>query len=473
MNIYGIEFKNIKTNSKEVKKGDIFVAIKGVHFDGHNFVKEAFERGAVLAIVEKINEGMDNGKIIKVDDTREELSKISAKFYGYPSDKMKVVGITGTNGKTTTCFLIDKILSDAGNKTGVVGTIYYKIGRKKIEADRTTPDALMLNNFLHDMAEGKTDYVVMEVSSHSLEQKRVKDVYFDAAVFMNITPEHLDYHKTIDSYFEAKAKIFDNLKESGCAVLNNDDPRSKFLKERIKKSVVTFGIENKADIMAKDIKTDMKGSEFIVSTPKGEYKIKTHIFGLHNVSNILAAYAVSYAFNLDLEKVRKSINKFKHVPGRMESIKCGQGFLIFVDFAHTEDALRKTLTSIKPYAKKRIISVFGCGGERDRTKRPRMGMLSAEIADYTIITSDNPRNESAEFIAKEIEEGVKQKTKNYEVILDREKAIERALDIAEKGDIILIAGKGHENTQIVGDKSFKFNDGDVVRKILKKKLKNK
>ncbi len=463
-----MKFRNITSNSKDVKKGDLFVAVKGERFDGHDFVREAFRRGAVAAIVENRASSTKNKKIIKVKDTRKELSRLAAGFYDYPSKKMKVIGITGTNGKSTSSFLLDRMLTDAGFKTGLIGTIVYKIGKRKIAASRTTPDALRLNNILHQMTNFKTDYAILEISSHALEQKRVNDIYYDMAVFTNLTPEHLDYHKDMDAYFKAKAGIFNNLKDNGIAILNKDDSRTRILQKEIRKKIFTYGINNKADIMATEIESNIKGSSFKVITPRGKCLLKTKLLGLHNVSNILAAVSAGCVCNLSLRQIQKSIKSFHNMPGRLESMHARGGFSVFVDYAHTEDALGKVLFTLRSYAEKRIITVFGCGGNRDKSKRPRMGKIATEVSDYTIITNDNPRGELPGKIAKDIEKGINSKSAKYSIILDRKEAIRKALETAQKGDIVLIAGKGHETEQIIGPRRIKFDDREVVRRLLKK-----
>ncbi len=463
-----MKFRNIASNSKDVKKGDLFIAVKGEHFDGHEFVREAFRRGAVAAIVENRASSTKNKKIIEVRDTREELSRLAAEFYDYPSKKMKVIGITGTNGKSTSSFLLDRILTDAGFKTGLIGTIVYKIGKRKIRADRTTPDALRLNNILHQMTGVKTDYAILEISSHALEQKRVNDIYYDMALFTNLTPEHLDYHKDMDVYFKAKARIFNNLKDNGIAILNKDDSRTGILLKEINKKIFTYGINNKADIMATEIESNIKGSSFKVITPRGKCLLKTKLLGLHNISNILAAVSMGCVCNLSLRQIQKSIKSFHNMPGRLESIHTRGDFSVFVDYAHTEDALGKVLFTLRSYAEKRIITVFGCGGNRDKSKRPRMGKIATEVSDYTIITNDNPRGELPGEIAKDIEKGINSKGVKYSIILDRKEAIQKALETAQKGDIVLIAGKGHETEQVIGHRRIKFDDREVVRRLLKK-----
>jgi len=459
-----LRYKNIVTHSKDVKKGDLFIALKGSSYNGHDFVEEALRKGAACAITEKKMQA--DKRIICVKDARKYLSNVAAEFYGFPSKKLKIIGVTGTNGKTTVSFLTEKILSDAGFKTGIVGTICYKIGRKKIHADMTTPDALKLNKILRMMIGAGSEYAILEISSHALDQKRASEVLLDIAVFTNLTPEHLDYHGDLDSYFEAKAKIFNNLKTYGVAVVNIDDPRSEKLKRRIKKKTFFYGLNAKADIRAVNISQDIKGSTFRVLTPSGAVTIKTKLIGLYNVYNILAALTCAYVSNVKISCIRDSIYCFKNVPGRLEAVRMGQGFDVFIDYAHTDDALSNVISTLRQRSKRRLITVFGCGGDRDCAKRPQMGKTSGRGSDYTIITSDNPRTENPYKIAKDIEKGIKQVSSNYSVVLDRKKALIQALNMADKGDVVLVAGKGHEEVQIVGNRRIRFSDRCVVRTIL-------
>ena len=461
----------ITINSKDVKAGDVFIAIKGEKADGHAYVDEAIRRGAGLCVVSKaprknVSE-KDKSRIMVVSDTRHALSRMAAEFYGRPSEKLKVIGVTGTNGKTTVAFLLDKILNDMKFKTGMVGTIVYKIGARTFTADRTTPDALELNRLLSGMVREKIDYVVMEVSSHALHQKRTGHIFYDAAVFTNLTAEHLDYHKNMEDYFESKAMIFDNLKKSGVAVLNKDDARYPLFRKRISKRTVTYSVNADADIAPLDVEATLDGSKFDIKTPKGILKIRTRLIGRHNISNILAAAATAYALGFNRKKTERSINAFSELPGRLERIDSGRGFKVFIDYAHTHDALKNVLAALKPYVKGRLITVFGCGGDRDKSKRPLMGEISGKLSDYTVITSDNPRNEDPEVIAKEIENGIKHISANYSIILSRKQAIKKALEIARAGDIVLIAGKGHEADQIIGDKRIKFNDKETAKTFLR------
>lgn len=473
----GVNFKNIVINSKNVKKGDLFVAIKGAAHDGHEFVEDAIKNGAGLCIVQEDawisnTKSIGNVPIISVKDTHDELSRIAYEFYGRPSERMKTIGITGTNGKTTIGFLLDEIFSGLGYRTGLIGTVIYKINDKVIEADRTTPDALTLNSYLGEMADGKTDFAVMEVSSHSIAQKRTGHVFYDNAVFTNLTPEHLDYHKTMEEYFDAKKRIFDNMKKGGLAIINNDDPRSDDLKKYIKADVLTFGIDKKSDIQAVNIVYSIEETKFTVKYPGGKVDITTSLIGKHNISNLLAGISVCYSQKINLKEVKGLIKKFSAPKGRLDPVNMGQDFKVFVDYAHTEDALSKVLSALKPYVTSRLITVFGCGGDRDRLKRPKMGKTATDLSSFTIITSDNPRSENPTAITDEIEQGITCPKKKYKVILDRKEAIKEALTMARKSDIILIAGKGHETYQIIGKNKIDFDDKKVTEELILN-LKNK
>jgi len=469
--------RRIKTNSKDVKRGDIFIAVKGSHFNGHDFVHDAIEKKAACCIVSNRTrmvkkDIIDRTRMIYVPDTREELSKIASILYADPSSKLKVIGVTGTNGKTTVSYLIDKFLRDKGKRTGVVGTVSYRIGDKSYEADRTTPDALYLNDLLDRMVSKDIEVCIMEVSSHALEQKRTKHIFFDMAVFTNLTPEHLDYHKDMDSYFNAKARIFDNLKQRGVAVINGDDDRYKALMRRLsKRRVVSFGINKgkKRDYVARNINLGLSGSQFSIENRGIKEHIETRLIGRHNVSNIMAAVSTAHMMGVKIKEAAMSVKDFNGAPGRLESIDEGQDFKVFVDYAHTPDALRKAIKAIKPFVKRKLITVFGCGGERDRTKRPVMGRTSGCYSDYTVITSDNPRGESQERIASEIEKGISTYKGRYSIILDRNKAIMKAIGMAKKGDVVLIAGKGHETTQVIGTDNIHFSDREVARSLLRQR----
>lgn len=458
--------KNVTCDSRSVKPGDLFIALNGYKIDGYTFIKDAIAKGARVIVAEKDFAAPEGVKKILVDDARIILPLIADKFYDHPSEKLKVVGVTGTNGKTTITYLIENIIKKAGHEAGVIGTINYRMKGKILPAKNTTPGALDLQAMLASMVDKGIDHAVMEVSSHALDQHRVDGVSFDAAIFTNITSEHMDYHKNIDNYFQAKVILFSKLKKQGSAILNNDDPRVTALKKSLSGKVLTYGVKKGADVTAKDIRLSLDGSEFTIVMPKGEFQVKAKLIGSHNVSNILAAAAAAMAIGMDKRAILKGIESTSFVPGRLEAVEAGQPFKVFVDYAHTEDALYNVLGMIRELTKEKIVTVFGCGGDRDRTKRPCMGKVACKFSDRVVITSDNPRFEDPGEIIKEIEDGIRSSFTNYEVVADRRDAIRKALSIASDGDIVIIAGKGHEDYQIVRDKILSFDDRIVAKELL-------
>ncbi|MFA6321505.1 MAG: UDP-N-acetylmuramoyl-L-alanyl-D-glutamate--2,6-diaminopimelate ligase [Candidatus Omnitrophota bacterium] len=461
-----MEVTRIICDSRQVCKGDMFVAFRGYADDGYKFIKDAIAKGAKIVLSEKDFDAPAGMIKILVGDTRTALPVLADNFYGHPSGKLNMIGVTGTNGKTTITYIIESILKKMGQEPGVIGTISYRINGKSIPARNTTPGPLELQSMFSEIL-NTSRYAVMEVSSHALDQHRVDSVAFDAAIFTNITPEHLDYHKTLNDYFAAKTKIFGKLKEDGTAILNGDDARVVVLKNDIKnKKIVIYGLKDGADITAKNVKLSMDRSSFDVIMPGKKFSVDTHLVGRHNVSNILAAVSACDAVGVSVETMKAGIEALSLVPGRLEPVICDRPFKVFVDFAHTEDALRKVLGLVKEVAVSEIITVFGCGGDRDRSKRPLMGKVACELSGHVIITSDNPRSEDPSKIIDEIVRGVKEKFSNYEIEPDRFKAIDKALRMAKAGNIVMIAGKGHENYQIIKDKILPFDDREVVRGIL-------
>jgi UDP-N-acetylmuramoyl-L-alanyl-D-glutamate--2,6-diaminopimelate ligase len=460
--------KGITCNSKKVLDNFIFVAIKGTHVDGHGFIQEAIDRGAKIIVTQSTVHSLQSTKkivFIKVNDTRKALAKLAAEFYGHPSKKIKVIGITGTNGKTTVTYLIEALLKEAGFAPAVIGTVNYRFKERTIPSQNTTPGPCELQSLLADMVKENIDYCLMEVSSHALSQDRTEGINFHSAIFTNLTQDHLDYHKTLENYFQTKAKLFQDISPNAFVVINNDNEYGRRLKELIHSSeIITYGIEHQADVMARNIKCDISHTEFILTAMKKKINFKTSLIGRHNVYNILASFTWAFKEGLDLAVVKSSLEKFDFVPGRLERIKCKRGFSVFVDYAHTEDALTNVIKALRDVSDKRIIVVFGCGGERDRTKRPKMGYVACELADYVIITNDNPRCEEPEEIIKDIRRGIRKN--NYFILPDRKEAIKKSLSLAKAGDIVLIAGKGHENYQILKDKKIHFDDRRVVRECL-------
>jgi len=461
------KISGISCNSKTVKKGTLFVAVKGAKEDGSRFIDEAVSKGAkIIACGSGLRKNIKaDVSFVEVKDTRLAIAQLSSEFYGNPSKQLKVVGVTGTNGKTTVTYIIEAILKEAGHKTAVIGTVNYRFKDIVLVAKNTTPGPLELQSMMARMVKEKIDYCAIEVSSHALEQRRVLGIDFHSAIFTNLTQDHLDYHKTIGKYFSAKAKLFKGLSSSSFAVLNYDDKYFSSLRRLTKAKVITYGLGAKSQVRAANIKYGLSSMEFLLSFPKGEVKVKTHLIGRHNLYNLLAAFSWAYQEGIDLKDIKAALEKFSFVPGRLERIECKKGFHVFVDYAHTEDALRNILFSLRGLSPKRIITLFGCGGERDKLKRPKMGRVVTELSDFAVITSDNPRSEKPEKKNKYKKKRIKKD--NYSVIPDRKTAIKNAISMANKGDIVVIAGKGHENYQVLGDGVMHFDDREEVRLCLK------
>lgn len=469
-NFLNIDIKGLSLNSKKVKKDYLFFCLPGTRYKGTDFINEAYLNGAKAAMSE------DNIKlkipiaVIKVKDIIKSLGSITSEFYGYPSEKINMTAVTGTNGKTTITFAMENIWKAFGKKSGVIGTVNYRFGENKFAALNTTPDIITINNLLKRMSENKVKFMMMEVSSHALAQRRIEGLKFNQAIFTNLTQDHLDYHLTKRNYFLAKSVLFtDYLKNNGTAIINIDDDYSLKLKWLIKKysknRIVTYGIKRKADISAKDIYFDSCGSHFSVTGLKHKFSVKTNLIGIFNVYNALASIVNSLVLGIPEKYVIKGLEDI-YAPGRLEKVYYKQKNVgIFVDYAHTEDGLKNVLLSLRKLKDKaKLIVVFGCGGDRDKDKRPKMGKVASELADFAIITSDNPRSEEPEDIISDIKKGIRKN--NYIEIIDRKDAIKKAIDMAKEKDIILVAGKGHEDYQIIKDKRYPFNDRLVIEKIL-------
>ncbi len=469
-----IEIKGISYDSRQVKQDCIFVCIQGYNENAVKYVPDAIARGAsAIVSKEKVN-GVNITQII-VPDARRALALLSASFYGHPSRHLNLIGITGTNGKTTITYLLEAILSESGCKVGVISTVDYRIGEKSIPSSITTPQSSDLQFMFSEMVQSGCKYAVMEVSSHALELERVTGCEFDVAVFTNLTQDHLDFHETLEKYLNAKLKLFSSLNVKGdknnprYAVVNIDDEAGRQVIQHTRVDIITYGIDNDADVKAKNIQLCSEYTCFDVVTGKGCINIKLKLLGLHNVYNALASIAVGLGQNISLEVMKEGLKKMKNIPGRFELIECEQDFSVVVDYAHTPDALQRTLLTAKELHPKRIITVFGCGGDRDRKKRPLMGQIAAELSDYCIITTDNPRSEDPVTIALDIEVGIRKVIKDdYKIILDRYEALSEALQYAKSGDIVIIAGKGHESYQIVKDEKIHFNDTEAAKEILEK-----
>ncbi len=462
------EIFDIQYDSRAVGKGSLFVAMKGEKADGNLFAPQAIEKGAVAVLTDK-EKPFEGAATVRVPNAREALARISAAFYGEPATKLKLVGITGTNGKTTTSFLVESILREAGLNPGVIGTINYRYAGKVLPAPNTTPESLDLQRLLRDMVDGGVKAVVMEVSSHALSQDRVAGLIFDAGVFTNLTQDHLDYHGTMEAYFEAKARLFtDFIDEGRAAVINMDDPKGEDLSKRAVGRVMGYGVKGigigrETNMYPKDIKLGVEGIEGTLVTPSGDIKVKSSLVGEFNLYNILAAVGAGVGLGLPVEAIEKGISDLKNVPGRLERVDAGQPFTILVDYAHTPDALERVLSTIRGLTDKKIITVFGCGGDRDKGKRPIMGKIAAEYSDVVIVTSDNPRTEDPLKIIEDIKAGIT----GVRVIPDRREAIREAIREANEGDVVLLAGKGHEDYQIIGKEKIHFDDREEALKAAK------
>jgi len=460
-------------NSAEVEPGFCFFALKGVHHDGNLFIKDAVAKGAVL-IVSAQPAAADCGVAFFLSEhIDDDMADAAYEFYGRPSDHFPVIGITGTKGKTSISYLAEAVLSRGEKKVSVLGTINYRInGRVISQAPNTTPLALPLFKLLHQMQQEKTDALVMEVSSHSLEQRRVKHIHFDTAVFTNLQRDHLDFHHTFENYFAAKKKLFEELlspenhKPNKTAIINIDDEYGcklvDFLKDKVR--VITYGLETAADYQATDIKESLQGTEFVLHGTRA----KINLLGKHNVYNALAAVCIGVAQGVDEQTALAALADLPGVPGRMERIHEAKDFFVFVDFAYTDEALQRAYATVKNFKAGRVITVFGCGGDRDRTKRPLMGRTACANSDYVFLTNDNPRTEDPRQIFIDIQVGM-EGFSNYTIEPDRRKAIFAAIAKAQKNDIVIVAGKGHEQTQKIGHQVFPFSDQETVRQALKEK----
>jgi UDP-N-acetylmuramoyl-L-alanyl-D-glutamate--2,6-diaminopimelate ligase len=470
-----VEIGRVRYDSRKIQRGDCFVAIKGATSDGHTFIQSAINQGAKVVVLQDDKVLPDplcmHAGVIKVvvPDSRRALAVMSANYFGHPSKKLKFVGITGTNGKTTTSHLVKAILEAGGEKVGLVGTIEYQIGAQIIPATHTTPESLELNELFASMVENNCTSVSMEVSSHALDQSRVYGLDFDVAVFTNLTQDHLDYHATMDNYFKAKKILFTYLKPSGCAVINQDDRWGVQLLGSVEAKKISYGINSTADIFAKEVKLSINGTTLVVSNGQRECTVSTPLIGMFNVYNVLAAYTTGIALGLSQEQILTGIRNLRNIRGRFERIASLAGWTAIVDYAHTPDALENCLKTIRDVLPKKnrghIITVFGAGGDRDKTKRPMMGRIAGDYSDLVIVTSDNPRTEAPETIIDDVMRGI---TRHASVLreVDRQTAIERAIKCAQRDDVVLIAGKGHEDYQIIGKEKKHFSDREVVENLL-------
>jgi len=467
-----LEISSVECDFRTVKQGSLFVAIKGFEVDGHDFITKAIEKGAVAVIFEEganYKEFMNNNEVtfIMAKNTRLALSLCSCNFYDNPSKKMKVIGITGTKGKTTTSFMLKNILEKQGKKVGLIGTIAVYIGDKLIKnSDRTTPESNKLQEILAKMYELGIEVVIMEVSSQSLKLDRVAGMNFYAGIFTNFSKDHIskNEHKNVDEYFESKLKLFDMCKY---VYVNADNIFTAKVPEIIKEkcTVETYGIDNYCDFLAKDVTVTNTYADFKVKLDNRNERVKVSIPGRFSVYNALAAIKVSNLFGVKSDTIKEALENIK-VLGRSELVDNKKELKIMIDYAHTPDSLENILKTVKQYTSGRVICVFGCGGDRDKSKRPIMGEISGKIADYTIITSDNPRTEVPEEIINEIEKGIKKTKGNYECIVDRREAIKKAISMENKNDIVVIAGKGHEMYQEINKEQLPFDEREIVKEII-------
>ena len=463
-----LDITNIEYDSRKVRENTLFICIKGFNSDGHKYIQNAIKSGAKSFLVQD-DISIDGYTFIRVNDTRASMAKIADNFYNHPSKKFGVIGVTGTNGKTSITTLLSEILKSNNNKVGLIGTIKIFDGEEEIQSNSTTPESIELQNYFNAMLNNKCDYCSMEVSSHSLALNRVDETDFKLGLFTNLTPDHLDFHKDLEDYRRSKEKLF--FKTSIANIINIDDDGGKKIYENIKylkTPVYTYGIDNEADFMARDIQISSNGVSYKLKTPTYEDDIFVPIPGKFTVYNTLAVIAACYMLNLDKDVIIKTLKNTNGITGRFEIVENDKDINVIIDYAHTPDALENILNTVKEFAKGDIITVFGCGGDRDKIKRPLMGKISQKLSDICIITSDNPRNEDPNLIIEDILSGLDKDIKNYKVIIDRKEAIEEAIKIAKKDDIIIIAGKGHENYQIIGKNKYHFDDKEIVKGYLMK-----
>ncbi len=489
------EIEGIAYHSKKVKRNYLFAALRGMETDGHRFIGEAVERGAVAVLLEEEQSSLPSTPTyIWVKSSREALAQISSVFYGEPSSKLRLIGVTGTNGKTTITYLLESIFKKAGETVGVIGTINYRYKNQIFPASHTTPESLDLQRMFWEMRKEGVSCVILEASSHALDMGRVTGCQFDGAVFTNLTTEHLDYHRTLDRYFESKRRLFSEYlmrskKPNRFAVTNRDDPRGEEMVKGVSLPVYRYGFHPSCEISVREAVASFEGLSCQMRTPHGEFFLHSKLIGRFNLYNLMAAVATAIGAGLPLEAIREGVEELKGVPGRLERVENSKGLRVLVDYAHTPDALERVLTALielrnQTGPKGKVITVFGCGGDRDRTKRPLMAEVAGRLSDFVILTSDNPRTEDPLAIIEEAEVGfhsigvkklnpegtdLRGSTKGYLLIPDRREAIRMAIQLASPPDTILIAGKGHEDYQIIGKERFPFDDRIEARKALEER----
>ena len=468
---------DIAYHSQSARPRALFVAIRGAHQDGHTFVGEALRQGATAVVVEHPVEVPPEVAQVVVPDTRVALAALSAAFFGHPSRDIQLIGITGTKGKGTTAYLLDAALSRGGQRTGVIGTLGVKLGAQVTPLERTTPEAPDLQRTLRQMADAGVRVVVMEVASHALVLHRVAGSHFHGAVFTNLTQDHLDFHRTLDAYRDAKRMLFETVAPDGVSIINADDPSGPVMADASRAPVITYGLSARADVRTSDVQLRLDGADFTAVTPQGEIAVHLRLPGRFNVSNALAAIAAAQHEGVGLDVIAQALGEFPGVPGRFEAVREGQPFGVIVDYAHTPDSLENVLRVARDFTRGRLLVVFGCGGDRDRTKRPVMGRIAAQLADVAVVTSDNPRSEDPAAIIKEILRGIADAVAGgsgarpasrvrIDIEPDRRLAIIRTLESARPGDVVVIAGKGHEPYQEIKGVKYPFDDRVVAREVL-------
>ncbi len=458
-----VEITSVTYDSRKVVPGSLFCCLVGLVSDGHTFAGQAVDKGACALIVERALP-VDVPQLI-VHDGRKAMALAAACFYGHPEREMTMLGVTGTNGKTSTTYMVKSIAEHVGKKVGLIGTIQNMIGDEVIETGHTTPESADLFALLRRMADEGVDLVVMEVSSHALAQDRVYGIRYHIALFTNLTQDHLDYHKTFENYLSAKKQLFS---QCDVAIINHDDPYAERIMDGLSCPIYTIGIHTPASYNASNIDIRTFGVRFHLRTPRGECSVSLHISGLFSIYNAMGAAAMMQQADFSLKDIVAGLEGLSGVAGRLQSVDTGEHpFSVYVDYAHTPDALENVLTTVHAFAKARVLVLFGCGGDRDRAKRPLMGEIGGRHADYVIVTSDNPRSEDPEAIVRTIEDGVKKSGTPYTVIVNRKEAIEHALSLLEPDDILVIAGKGHENYQEINGVKYHFDDKEIVEELLR------
>jgi UDP-N-acetylmuramoyl-L-alanyl-D-glutamate--2,6-diaminopimelate ligase len=463
-NIKDMRIKRIEFDSRKVETDSLFVAIRGFTSDGHAYLSEAEKRGAVAVVVEQKSDSIALPQIV-VKDSRKELARMAANFYNPELSKMRLIAITGTNGKTTTSYLIRSVMESAGIKSGLVGTIAYDVAGQWIKAWNTTPESVDIFKMLYEMYNSGRKGCVLEVSSHALALNRVDFLNFEIGVFTNLTQDHLDFHKNFENYFNTKKKLFDHVNQGGRAVINQDDNYGRRLLKDVKQDIFTFGTTSTATVQAIEWESTIDGLRLKIDTPVGQIDINSSLIGQFNVENILASVAAGLALNFDINTIKKGVELIRMVPGRLETVRIDGSRTVVVDYSHTPDSLQKALKVLREITNNTLWVVFGCGGDRDTSKRPIMGKIAEDYADKLVLTSDNPRSEKPQSITEMIIQGIAN-VENIHIELNRRNAIQYALEHSEPGDTILIAGKGHEDYQEINGTKYPFDDRKVVEEIV-------